>query len=118
MPVSVDLPMPGEPPSSTSDPGTRPPPSTRSSSPMPVESRGARSRADVAQRARARAAADGPARARPPAPPARAARRALLDERVPRPAARGTGPCQRGLGVAAGGADVVVVGTGHRGQPG
>ena len=34
--VSVDLPMPGEPPSRTSEPGTRPPPSTRSSSPMPV----------------------------------------------------------------------------------
>ena len=36
---SVDLPMPGSPPSSTSDPGTMPPPSTRSNSPMPVESR-------------------------------------------------------------------------------
>ncbi len=32
--------MPGEPPSSTSDPGTMPPPRTRSSSPMPVEKRG------------------------------------------------------------------------------
>ena len=40
--VSVDLPMPGEPPSSTSEPGTRPPPSTRSSSPIPVFSRGIR----------------------------------------------------------------------------
>ena len=38
--VSVDLPMPGEPPSSTSEPGTIPPPSTRSNSPMPVCSRG------------------------------------------------------------------------------
>ena len=36
--VSVDLPIPGAPPSSTSEPGTRPPPSTRSSSPMPVGS--------------------------------------------------------------------------------
>ena len=36
---SVDLPMPGSPPSSTSDPGTIPPPSTRSNSPMPVLSR-------------------------------------------------------------------------------
>ena len=36
---SVDLPMPGSPPSSTSDPGTTPPPSTRSNSPMPVERR-------------------------------------------------------------------------------
>ena len=37
--VSVDLPIPGEPPSSTSEPGTRPPPSTRSSSPIPVDIR-------------------------------------------------------------------------------
>src|SRR5215207_782064 len=34
--VSVDLPIPGEPPRSTSEPGTSPPPSTRSSSAMPV----------------------------------------------------------------------------------
>ena len=40
--VSVDLPMPGEPPSRTSEPGTSPPPSTRSSSPIPVFSRGIR----------------------------------------------------------------------------
>src|SRR5688500_2265933 len=33
---SVDLPMPGSPASSTTAPGTRPPPSTRSSSPTPV----------------------------------------------------------------------------------
>src|SRR5262245_66428454 len=32
--------MPGSPPSSTSDPGTTPPPSTRSNSPIPVESLG------------------------------------------------------------------------------
>src|SRR5215218_10972357 len=37
--VSVDLPMPGAPPMRTSDPGTRPPPRTRSSSPIPVERR-------------------------------------------------------------------------------
>ena len=37
--VSVDFPIPGDPPSSTSDPGTRPPPSTRSSSPIPVDIR-------------------------------------------------------------------------------
>ena len=36
---SVDLPMPGSPPSSTSEPGTTPPPSTRSNSSMPVGSR-------------------------------------------------------------------------------
>ena len=33
---SVLLPMPGSPPSSVTDPATMPPPSTRSSSPMPV----------------------------------------------------------------------------------
>src|SRR5215468_6130700 len=33
--------MPGSPPTSTAEPGTRPPPSTRSSSAMPVGSRGA-----------------------------------------------------------------------------
>src|ERR1019366_3150394 len=37
--VSVDLPIPGDPPSSTSEPGTNPPPSTRSSSPIPVDIR-------------------------------------------------------------------------------
>jgi hypothetical protein len=36
---SVDLPMPGSPPRSTSDPRTIPPPSTRSSSPLPLEMR-------------------------------------------------------------------------------
>jgi hypothetical protein len=37
--VSVDFPMPGEPPIRTSDPGTIPPPRTLSSSPMPVANR-------------------------------------------------------------------------------
>ena len=37
--IRVDLPMPGAPPTRTSDPFTAPPPSTRSSSPMPVEKR-------------------------------------------------------------------------------
>ena len=37
--ISVDLPMPGAPPTSTSEPCTAPPPSTRSSSPMPVGKR-------------------------------------------------------------------------------
>ena len=36
---SVDLPMPGSPPTSTTAPSTRPPPSTRSNSPMPVDTR-------------------------------------------------------------------------------
>ena len=39
--VRLDLPTPGSPPSSTSEPGTRPPPSTRSSSAMPVPMRAA-----------------------------------------------------------------------------
>ena len=39
--VRLDLPTPGSPPSSTSDPGTSPPPSTRSSSAMPVPMRAA-----------------------------------------------------------------------------
>src|SRR5476649_151771 len=36
----VDLPMPGSPPISTTEPSTRPPPSTRYSSPEAVEKRG------------------------------------------------------------------------------
>ena len=47
--VSVDLPMPGDPPSSTSEPGTSPPPSTRSSSPMPVSSRACFSARDLCE---------------------------------------------------------------------
>jgi hypothetical protein len=74
--VSVDLPIPGEPPSSTSEPGTSPPPSTRSSSPMPVvrrstgaEPTSARRTGAAAPGARAEAAA-APRRAtpRPPLP--------------------------------------------------
>src|SRR5437879_3476177 len=38
---SVDLPMPGSPPTSSTEPRTKPPPVTRSSSPMPDERRGA-----------------------------------------------------------------------------
>ena len=37
--MRVDLPMPGAPPTSTREPRTAPPPSTRSSSPMPVGKR-------------------------------------------------------------------------------
>ena len=36
----VDLPMPGSPPISTTEPSTRPPPNTRSNSPEAVEKRG------------------------------------------------------------------------------
>src|SRR5579875_894830 len=42
--ASVDLPTPGSPPIKTSDPGTSPPPSTRSTSPIPRTTRGASSR--------------------------------------------------------------------------
>ena len=38
--TSVDLPIPGSPPRSTSEPGTSPPPSRRSTSAMPVGRRG------------------------------------------------------------------------------
>ena len=62
----VDLPMPGSPPSSTSEPATRPPPRTRSSSPIPT-------------------GGGAPARRRPPSGTAGAARR-------PGPAPRADGP--------------------------
>ena len=52
--TSVDLPMPGSPPSSTRAPGTRPPPRTRSTSPMPTLRRGAGPRRHLTQRARRR----------------------------------------------------------------
>src|ERR1700752_1464501 len=38
---SVDLPMPGSPPTSSTEPRTKPPPVTRSSSAMPEDKRGA-----------------------------------------------------------------------------
>ena len=83
--VSVDLPIPGEPPSSTSEPGTRPPPRTRSSSPMPVSRRGTRSVLTSARRIGVPARAPGAAARRrrrrrrvrrPRRSPARAPRRA------------------------------------------
>ncbi len=66
---SVDLPMPGSPPSSSTEPGTKPPPVTRSNSPMPVAMRGAgcaraaeiREGEDAAFARRARACAAMPA---------------------------------------------------------
>src|SRR3954451_11739378 len=95
MVVSVDLPMPGEPPSSTSDPGTRPPPRTRSSSPMPVCSRATAS-ARTSRRATGRAAAVRPLPPAPP-PPARplaaaGARPSTSVFHAPQP---GHWPCQR-----------------------
>ena len=63
--VSVDLPIPGAPPSSTSEPGTRPPPSTRSSSPIPVDIRAS----GVAPTSPSRRTSERPEPASPPAPP-------------------------------------------------
>ena len=77
--VSVDLPIPGEPPSSTSEPGTSPPPSTRSSSPMPVDRRST----GAAPTSRSgRGALRSPARTRS----APASRRRARARRRPRPA--------------------------------
>ena len=70
---SVDLPTPGSPASSTTAPGTMPPPSTRSSSPTPVGLARAGStlivaigRAGSERRARASATAARPAASTPP----------------------------------------------------
>ncbi len=38
--ISVDLPIPGSPPTSTTEAGTKPPPSTRSNSAIPAWARG------------------------------------------------------------------------------
>ena len=94
--VSVDLPMPGDPPINTSDPGTKPPPSTRSSSPMPV-----RRRSTFAART-SRSATGVSARPPPPEPerplPARTAGATLASSAIefhsPQPGQR---PCHFGL---------------------
>ena len=90
IPVSVDLPMPGEPPSSTSEPGTRPPPSTRSSSPMPVDRRSS----GAARLARGARPASGPRRPVPPcaAPSRGGARSSTSVFHAPQP---GHWPCHR-----------------------
>src|SRR5690242_7089236 len=66
--------MPGEPPSRTTEPGTRPPPSTRSSSSMRVSRRSAlgalTSRSGTGRGAAVACVRDGPPR-RPPGPPVR-----------------------------------------------
>ena len=74
--ISVDLPMPGAPPTSTSEPLTAPPPRTRSSSPMPV-----------GKRISSSASSSVTGRARRRVPPA-AGR-----ETAPFPAARAAGGC-------------------------
>ena len=86
--VSVDLPIPGAPPISTSDPGTIPPPRTLSSSPMPVLSAIVFVGGDAPQRHR-RDGGDpraSPARTRGAGRPGPH----LLDQRVPLAAARDT----------------------------
>jgi hypothetical protein len=65
MPVSVDLPMPGEPPSRVTEPGTNPPPSTRSSSPRPVCRRATETARTSASATGRPAAGPPPARAEP-----------------------------------------------------
>ena len=57
---SVDLPIPGSPPTSTSEPGTMPPPSTRSSSEMPLEKRASADETTSAKRTGAAPAAPPP----------------------------------------------------------
>ena len=92
--VSVDLPMPGEPPSRTSEPGTIPPPSTRSNSPIPVRSRGTGEVSTSASgRGRAGAAPREPPRGRRGRPPP--ARSSTIVFHASQP---GHWPCQRGVG--------------------
>ena len=91
--VSVDLPMPGEPPRRTSEPGTRPPPSTRSNSPMPVSRRGRRSAAT--SRSRMGRAGAGPLALGRPAPRRAAGARSSASE-FHSPHA-GQRPCHFGL---------------------
>ncbi len=77
---TVDLPMPGSPPTRSAEPGTSPPPVTRSSSAMPVEMRGGGSpKPSRSMRARSRG------RARRPMPQGcpGAALRGFLDDGVP-----------------------------------
>src|ERR1700759_2624616 len=45
--MMVDLPIPGSPPISSAEPGTRPPPVTRSNSAMPVTRRGGGASSDL-----------------------------------------------------------------------
>ena len=97
MVVSVDLPIPGEPPSSTSAPGTSPPPSTRSSSPMPVVQPRVPLRGDL--REPRRACPPPPRGARRRAPPATALARVSSTSvfHSPQP---GHWPIQRGVSAA------------------
>ena len=119
---SVDLPIPGAPPISTTDPGTTPPPSTR------VELADARAQAFVIdrlhltqrdRRERCRAARAPPAAGPAPrgaAPGGRGLRSALLDKRVPLGTVGTAAGPARGL-VTTLGADEHGVGSRHRVHP-
>ena len=73
---SVDFPTPGSPPTRTSEAGTRPPPSTRSSSPTPVGIRAVSSASTSTSRSGGRAAeAATPAQPAPPPRPSSRTRR-------------------------------------------
>ena len=89
---SVDLPMPGSPPSNVTEPGISPPPRTRSSSPMPVSRRGS----SVARSARS---VDGDAA---DAGPGRTTRHRPLLQGVPVRALRALTLPFEGLGAAVG----------------
>ena len=91
---SVDLPIPGSPPTSTSEPGTRPPPRTRSSSSIPSGRRG-RSASAMAARPTGAAAAAGGRGAEPGALGARRLADDRLDQACSSRRRRGTGPSQR-----------------------
>ena len=90
--VSVDFPMPGAPPISTSEPGTSPPPSTLSSSPMPVLRRSCRGVATSASATGCTAALD-----RLAAPPARVACDRLSSTSVFHSPQPGQRPAQRAV---------------------
>ena len=85
---NVDLPIPGSPPSSVQDPSVRPPPRTRSSSPIPVARRGNPTWATSAI-----------GRAAPGCPGLTEARLATAEtsESVPQASQSGQRPSQRGL---------------------
>ena len=117
--IRVLLPIPGEPPISTTEPGTRPPPSTRSSSSLPVRRRSQLAALDLGERDRlARLGRPRRRRRRPGAPSLRPTRPirlrigGLFYERVPLPAAGAAAhPAQAGL--AAGGTGEAGDGLGH-----
>jgi hypothetical protein len=91
--VNVDLPIPGDPPMSTSDPGTIPPPRTRSSSAMPVPIRATCSASTSRNGVGRTALAD----ALPPGPPPRGAETLRSSTSVFHSPQPGQRPCHFGL---------------------